>query len=328
MKNQCFDDKQLNDKIKCYNNQRITMAIPLIITVAILILFPSLGEESPAMRMAVFGSILFILLSILFVLPGRKNALLFMAVAAYLTIEFGFGEIHLKEFLLLLFSNISTLFVSMKIARNFIHTSLCEYEAMSALALEVTTDHLTQLLNRNGLEQTLSAAWAVCKRERKSVGFLLIDIDYFKSYNDTLGHLKGDHILKQVALQMKYCFKRECDIIGRIGGDEFLIFVQDTEDEKIVEMAQKFFASLSQLQVIDCPDKCLSVSIGIETGIPTAQDTLKDYYNRADKELYYAKKSGRNCISYKHTIVKNPNGRTQQTESFGLKNLNTECARK
>jgi diguanylate cyclase (GGDEF)-like protein len=205
---------------------------------------------------------------------------------------------------------------------------LCEYKTMSALALEATTDHLTQLLNRKGLEQTLSTALNICKRERKLVGVLLIDIDYFKSYNDTLGHLKGDHILQQVALQMKSCFKRESDIIGRIGGDEFLIFIQDTEDEKVISMAQNLLASLSQLKVKSCPNQCLSVSIGIETGIPDKQDIINDYYNRADKELYYAKKNGRNCISHKHTIVKNSNEHTQQTELLGLKSLITECVRK
>ncbi|OCN01409.1 GGDEF domain-containing protein [Oscillibacter sp. GMB15532] len=328
MKIQCFDDKQVKEKIQYYNNQRMAMSVLLIIAVAILLLVPSLGAESAAIRIAVFGSIAFILLSILFVLPWQKIVLIFVIVTAYITIEFCLGKIYLKEFLLLLLCNISTLLVSVRIARNFIHTSLCEYKTMSALALEATTDHLTQLLNRNGLEQTLSTAWNICKRERKLVGVLLIDIDYFKSYNDTLGHLKGDHILQQVALQMKSCFKREGDIIGRIGGDEFLIFIQDTEDERVVSMAQNLLASLSQLKVKSCPNQCLSVSIGIETGIPDKQDTINDYYNRADKELYYAKKNGRNCISHKHTIVKNSNEHTQQTELLGLKSLITECVRK
>ena len=327
MKTHCFDDKQVKKKIQYYNKQRIAISVLLIIAVAILLLVPSLGAESAVIRIAVFGSIAFILLSILFVLPWQRIVLIFVIVTAYITIEFCLGKIYLKEFLLMLLCNISTLLVSVRIARNFIHMLLCEYKTMSALALEATTDHLTQLLNRKGLEQTLSAALNICKRERKLVGVLLIDIDYFKSYNDTLGHLKGDHILQQVALQMKSCFKRESDIIGRIGGDEFLIFIQDTEDEKVINMAQNLLASLSQLKVKSCANQCLSVSIGIEISIPDKQDTINDYYNRADKELYYAKKNGRNCISHKHTIVKNPNDLQQPTESSDLKILNTKCAR-
>jgi predicted signal transduction protein with EAL and GGDEF domain len=79
--------------------------------------------------------------------------------------------------------------------------------------------------------------------------------------------------------------------------------------------------------VKSCANQCLSVSIGIEISIPDKQDTINDYYNRADKELYYAKKNGRNCISHKHTIVKNPNDLQQPTESSDLKILNTKCAR-
>lgn len=72
MKIQCFDDKQVKEKIQYYNNQRMAMSVLLIIAVAILLLVPSLGAESAAIRIAVFGSIAFILLSILFVLPWQK----------------------------------------------------------------------------------------------------------------------------------------------------------------------------------------------------------------------------------------------------------------
>ncbi|HCA29392.1 MAG TPA: hypothetical protein DEP23_07430, partial [Ruminococcaceae bacterium] len=123
---------------------------------------------------------------------------------------------------------------------------------------------------------------------------------------------------------------RETDIIGRIGGDEFLIFLQDIDNDHIVEMAQNLLSSLSSFKVKACPGsyKCLSVSIGIETGIPQTGDSLKEFYNRADMALYHAKKSGRNCISYDNVIIKNPNERVWQNESSALKNLVAECARK
>jgi diguanylate cyclase (GGDEF)-like protein len=107
--------------------------------------------------------------------------------------------------------------ISGKISHNFIQAAINEIETLSHLEIEATTDSLTQLLNRNGLEQALSTAWAFCKRKKKNVGFLLIDIDYFKSYNDTLGHLKGDDILNKLRTD-EICFKKKTDIIGESAG--------------------------------------------------------------------------------------------------------------
>ena len=83
------------------------------------------------------------------------------------------------------------------------------------------------------------------------------------------------------------------------------------------EMAQNLLSSLSSLKVKACPGsyKCLSVSIGIETGIPQTGDSLKKFYNRADMALYHAKKSGRNCISYNDVIIRN---HTEQAQCNGM----------
>jgi diguanylate cyclase (GGDEF)-like protein len=168
-------------------------------------------------------------------------------------------------------------------------------------------DRLTQLLNRNGLEQAVGTAWAFCKRDKKNVGVILADIDYFKSYNDTLGHLEGDNILKQVADSIKSCFRRETDIISRIGGDEFLIFLSDINDEHLLEMAQVLSSSIIDLKVKTTSenDPCdfLSVSIGIATSMPQPDDLLIDLYKTVDEALYRAKKAGRNCISFHEKII-------------------------
>lgn len=94
MKIQCFDDKQVKKKIQYYNKQRIAMSVLLIIAVAILLLVPSFGAESAVIRIAVFGSIAFILLSILFVLTWQRIVLIFVIVTAYITIEFCFLDIY------------------------------------------------------------------------------------------------------------------------------------------------------------------------------------------------------------------------------------------
>ena len=217
------------------------------------------------------------------------------------------SQIRFDLFLILLMINVGTFFISGITGKAIIRLLTNEIKELNRLKTEATTDSLTQLLNRNGLEQAVSMVWAICKRNKKNVGFLLIDIDCFKSYNDTLGHLKGDDILKQIAHGIKTCFKRETDIIGRIGGDEFLIFLPDIDNDHIVKMAQLFLSTPTALKVKACagPFHYLSVSIGIETGIPQADDLPIDFGKRADRALYHAKKSGRNCISYNKVIIGN-----------------------
>ena len=142
--------------------------------------------------------------------------------------------------------------------------------------------------------------------------------------------LKGDDILKQIAHSIKICFKRETDIVGRIGGGEFLIFLQDIDNDHIVEMAQNLLSSLSSLKVKACPGsyKCLSVSIGIETGIPQTGDSLKEFYNRADMALYHAKKSGRNCISYNDVIIRNHAEQAQCNDMPATGHLRADLVRR
>jgi diguanylate cyclase (GGDEF)-like protein len=144
-------------------------------------------------------------------------------------------------------------------------------------------------------------------RDKKKAGVILADIDYFKSYNDTLGHPEGDHILKQVADSIKSCFRRETDIIGRIGGDEFLIFLSEVNDDRILEMAQSLSSSIINLKVTTASEKnpgdFLSVSIGVATSTPQPDDLLVDLYKTVDKALYRAKRGGRNCISFHDKII-------------------------
>lgn len=117
----------------------------------------------------------------------------------------------------------------------------------------------------------------------------------------------GDNILKQVADSIKSCFRRETDIIGRIGGDEFLIFLPDAGDARILEMAQSLSSSIINLKVTTAsennPGDFLSVSIGVATSTPQPGDLLVDLYKTVDKALYRAKRAGRNCISFHDKLI-------------------------
>ena len=308
MDNKSCIEQQVKNKIKDYNRQRTSTAIPICILTAMLLLSPVLGNEAFSIRFSVLCSALLMLFSLFFVLSSRNTILLFFITTNVVVALLVFKQIHFESFLILTLINVGTLLISRKFASAFTQSATNEIEALNRLKIEATTDCLTQFLNRNGLEQAVSTTWALCKREKKNVGFLLTDIDYFKSYNDTLGHLEGDNILMQVADSIRMCFKRETDIIGRIGGDEFLIFLPDIDDDHIVKMAQLLSLTLTDLKIkayADSPFDYLSVSIGVATGIPQASDSLTDFFNHADRALYHAKRNGRNCISYNRIIIKN-----------------------
>lgn len=130
--------------------------------------------------------------------------------------------------------------------------------------------------------------------------------------------MEGDNILKQVADSIKMCFKRETDIISRFGGEEFLIFLSDIDDDHIVEMAQFLSSTITNLKIKTTaennPCDFLSVSIGVAMGIPQPNDLLTDFYIRVDQALYHAKKSGRNCISFSGKIIRNSTNLTGDTD--------------
>ena len=219
----------------------------------------------------------------------------------------GLGQIRFELFLILLLTNVGTVFTASITGKAVTRSFTNEIEEINRLKTEATTDALTHLLNRNGLEQAAGTAWALCKRDKKKVGVILADIDYFKSYNDTFGHPEGDNILRQVADSVKSCFRRETDIISRIGGDEFLIFLSEVNDDRILEMAQSLSSSIINLKVTTAsennPGDFLSVSIGVATNTPQPDDLLVDLYKAVDKALYRAKRAGRNCISFHDKLI-------------------------
>ena len=220
-------EQQVKNKIRAYNRQRTVAAISVSILMAILLLFPGLGKEAFFVRLSVLCSALLMLCSLAFVLSGRSALLLFLITTIIIAALLVFEQEHLELVLILILINAGMFLISKKITSAFTTLATNEIKTINRLKTEATTDSLTHLLNRNGLEQALGAVWVLCKRDKKNVGFLLIDIDHFKSYNDTFGHLEGDNILKQVSDSIKTCFKRETDIISRFGGEEFLIFLSD-----------------------------------------------------------------------------------------------------
>jgi len=160
-------------------------------------------------------------------------------------------------------------------------------------------DQLTQIPNRRSLDQQLFSEWGRSMRENIPLSLLMIDVDKFKKYNDTYGHLQGDKVLKMVAKTVVATLHRAGDFAARFGGEEFCVLLPGADIEGAVLVAEQIRAAV-QSMVIQCEDGSgskVTVSIGAHSLAPEGlADTIPDLIDKADSALYAAKEAGRNCV--------------------------------
>lgn len=163
-------------------------------------------------------------------------------------------------------------------------------------------DPLTQLPNRRLLLDRLEQALASSSHSGQIGALLFLDIDHFKTLNDTLGHNAGDSLLKMIAARLRSCV-READTVARIGGDEFVILIEDLGDEKLMAatytetLAEKIKNLISQPYKLDSSEYSGSTSIGA-TLFLDHEARVEDVLKQADIAMYQAKDSGRNAIVF------------------------------
>lgn len=151
-------------------------------------------------------------------------------------------------------------------------------------------DNLTGLLNKTAFTKQVDL---ILEKKHISSALFFFDLDYFKKFNDTLGHLTGDELLKEVAKRLNNLF-RSTDIIGRFGGDEFYIYMTDVTYSIVEERAKKL---LTAMQIVwDGGDVDITASIGICYVPSEIQISSEEVLHLADTALYRAKQEGRNCF--------------------------------
>lgn len=169
------------------------------------------------------------------------------------------------------------------------------YNALEALAV---TDPLTHLANRRRFDQYLSAEWRRGIREKHPLSLLLLDVDLFKSYNDTYGHLRGDGCLKQIAESAMDVVTRSGDLLARFGGEEFVVVLPNTGSKGAAEVAQQICEAVRRrnLPHSSNPTGLLTLSVGCATMLPRQGRISATLIQRADDALYCAKRNGRNRV--------------------------------
>lgn len=157
-------------------------------------------------------------------------------------------------------------------------------------------DGLSGLANRRRFDDVLRTEWQRAQRTRHTLSLLLCDIDFFKLYNDSHGHLAGDECLKKVAAVLGASLRRPGDLAARYGGEEFALVLPHTEPEGARTIAEACRQRVQALALPNQPGRNVALSIGVASMVPTAGASPLDLIDRADRALYQAKHAGRNRV--------------------------------
>ncbi len=159
-------------------------------------------------------------------------------------------------------------------------------------------DGLTGIANRRRFEQVLEKEWKRAQRHLHFLTVVMIDVDYFKAYNDHFGHGSGDECLKRVAFLLRSNVNRAGDLVARYGGEEFVVLMPETDLEGARQIAEQLCRIIEHDQIrhaCDSVSNWVTISAGYASLVPSLQQESSHLVDIADRMLYRAKTSGRNC---------------------------------
>ncbi len=163
----------------------------------------------------------------------------------------------------------------------------------------MNSDGLTGLSNRRHFDEYLELEWRRSLRDQTQLSLLMIDVDYFKSYNDSFGHVEGDEALRKVAAAIRDASSRPSDLPARYGGEEFVLVLPNTSPGGARLLAEKLRQTVAALKIphnTPAEGSSLTISIGLATMVPQAGSDCRLLISAADRGLYLAKNNGRNQV--------------------------------
>ncbi len=171
---------------------------------------------------------------------------------------------------------------------------------MSLLDRLGNIDELTNIENRRYFDSKLQELWEIVQRANGQISMLMIDVDWFKNYNDHYGHIAGDKVLVATADTIVSAINRRTDVAARWGGEEFTVLLPLTDADGAVHVAAQIIESLRARRIphehTGTSEPYVTVSIGVANMFPSAENMPNDLLRLADQALYRAKAAGRNCI--------------------------------
>lgn len=166
---------------------------------------------------------------------------------------------------------------------------------------QVNLDALTNVYSRGYMEKTFGIIVKTLERTDADLSVLMMDVDYFKRYNDTYGHQKGDECLQIVAKAIQRGLSREADFVARYGGEEFAAILPGTDQEGACLVAERILENVRQCRVPHEQNEAapyVTISIGVTTGKVTSGSQGGALIQKADEALYYSKNTGRNRYAF------------------------------
>jgi diguanylate cyclase (GGDEF)-like protein/PAS domain S-box-containing protein len=160
-------------------------------------------------------------------------------------------------------------------------------------------DGLTGVANRRMFDSIMEVEWANARRNNQPLSLIMLDIDYFKQYNDHYGHIQGDESLKRVGQVLSSAATRARDFLARFGGEEFVLVLPETDADAAQKVAERCRKLIFKEQIPHAKSEAsqvLTVSLGVSTIVPTHKDNSMEFIEAVDRLLYQAKQKGRNCI--------------------------------
>jgi len=188
------------------------------------------------------------------------------------------------------------------------HNEIVKARVRNHMSLKIRTDlleemshldGLTRIANRRHLDATLARELKRHVRNKNPLGLVMLDIDYFKPYNDNYGHGKGDECLIRVAAALQQTIQRPGDLLGRYGGEEFVVVLPDTDKAGVLKMANALRAAVT---AINCPHEFskvadhVTISVGAVAALMVNDESALGLLKKADSALYEAKRQGRNRV--------------------------------
>ena len=172
-------------------------------------------------------------------------------------------------------------------------------QSENALQRAAMVDPLTKIANRRHFDTFLDKEWQRALRSSQPLSLIVLDVDHFKRYNDSLGHAAGDACLQQVAMALQSHALRATDLAARYGGEEFVLLFGETGFEAACALAETIRAHIEALNIPNpgsTTSPWVTASLGVATIVPTQIDDIKDFFVQADRAMYAVKAAGRNGV--------------------------------
>jgi diguanylate cyclase (GGDEF)-like protein len=166
-------------------------------------------------------------------------------------------------------------------------------------------DPLTELANRREFDRRLELEWGRARRDSRPLALILIDVDYFKDYNDLYGHQAGDACLQRIAGILRSIPQRSSDLVARLGGEEFGVLLPGTSINDAAELAEQMRTVVLELNLphgASPATRVVSACFGVAAAVPASEDNPAALFANADAALYAAKKKGRNRVEVRAEV--------------------------